>query len=120
MLAHERGAYTEALEWSRRALALAEELGDRAGLAASSSQIGELYTTLGTPEAAVPWNVRSWLIRVELQSPDVRIDLHWLTQQHQMLGGTRFLSLLHEQLSNDDAQALLRQLDDFAASATSS
>jgi hypothetical protein len=57
------------------------------------------------------------LIRADLRSPEIRIDLHWLTQQRQMLGVTRFLDLLHEQLSADDAQALLRLLDDFASSA---
>ena len=75
-----------------------------------------LFTTRGTPDATVAWNLRSLLIRAELRSPEIRIDLHWLTQQRQMLGETRFLGILHEQLSEDDAQALLRLLDDFASS----
>jgi hypothetical protein len=57
------------------------------------------------------------LIRTELRSPEIRIDLHWLTQQRQMLEETRFLDLLREQLSEDEAQALLRRLDDFASNA---
>jgi hypothetical protein len=49
--------------------------------------------------------------------PSIFTDLHWLTQQRQQLGDTRFLGLLREQLSEDDAQAVLRLLDDFASSA---
>jgi len=117
IIAQARGAYDEALEWYRRSLALAEELGDRAGMASTYSQIGVLFTTRGTPDAAVAWNVRSLRIRMELRSPEIRIDLYWLTQQRQMLGETRFLGLLHEQLSAYGAQALLRLLDDFASRA---
>jgi tetratricopeptide (TPR) repeat protein len=117
IIAQERGAYDEALEWYRRSLALAEELGNRAGMASSYGQIGVLFTTRGTPDAAVSWNLRSLLICMELRSPAVRTNLHWLTQQRQMLGETRFLGLLREQLSEDDVQVLLRQLDDFASNA---
>src|SRR5262249_20745990 len=85
--------------------------------ASSYSQIGVLFTRRGAPDDAVAWNVRGLLIRAELRSPEIRIDLHWLTQQRQMLGETRFLDLLREQLSADDAQALLRLLDDFASRA---
>src|SRR5262249_1512093 len=66
---------------------------------------------------AVSWNLRSLLISMELRSPVVRTNLHWLTQQRQMLEETRFLDLLRELLSEDDAQALLRLLDDFASNA---
>jgi tetratricopeptide (TPR) repeat protein len=117
IIAQRRGAYDEALEWYRRSLALKEELGDRASMASSYGQIGVLFTTRGTPDAAVSWNLRSLLICMELRSPAVRTNLHWLTQQRQMLGETRFLSLLREQLSEDDVQVLLRQLDDFASNA---
>src|SRR5262249_23725193 len=71
----------------------------------------------GSPDAAVSWNLRSLLIRAELRSPAVRTNLHWLTQQRQVLEETRFLGLLREQLSEDDVQALLRLLDDFASNA---
>jgi hypothetical protein len=115
MIAERRGDYDKALEWYRRSLTLREELGDRAGMARSYGQIGMLFTTRGMPDAAVSWNLRSLLIHMELRSPVVRNDLHWLTQQRQMLGETRFLGLLREQLSEDDAQALLHLLDDFAS-----
>jgi hypothetical protein len=115
IIAQLRGAYDEALEWYRRSLALKEELGDRAGMATSYGQIGVLFTTRGTPDAAVSWNLRNLLICMELRSPAVRTNLHWLTQQRQMLEETRFLGLLREQLSEDDVQALLRLLDDFAS-----
>ena len=117
MIAQERGAYDEALEWYRRSLALNEELGDRAGMAMSYGQIGALFTTRGTPDAAVSWTLRGLLLHIELRSPAIRTTLYWLTQQRQLLGEARFLALLHEQLSKNDAQAILCQLDDFASSA---
>ena len=61
--------------------------------------------------------LRSLLICMELRSPAVRTNLHWLTQQRQMLEETRFLGLLREQLSEDDVQALLHWLADFASNA---
>jgi hypothetical protein len=76
-----------------------------------------LYTTRGIPDAAVYWNLRGLLIHLELHSPEIRIDLHWLAQQRQQLGETRFFGLLREQLSEKDAQTILRLLDDFASSA---
>jgi tetratricopeptide (TPR) repeat protein len=115
-IAYLRGAYEEALEWSCRSLTLAEELGNRSGIAASYSQIGVLYTTRGTPDAAVSWNLRGLLIHLELHSLEIRIDLHWLAQQRQQLGETRFFGLLREQLSEKDAQTILRLLDDYASS----
>lgn len=115
-IAEARRAYEEALDWYRRSLAIEEELGNRAGIAASYSQIGVLFTTRGTPDAAVSWTLQSLLIRMELRSREIHINLHWLTQQRQLLGETRFLDLLREQLSEDDAQAFLRRLDDFASS----
>jgi len=81
-------------------------------MAASYSQIGALFTTRGAPEAAVAWSLRSLLIRMELSSPAIRTDLHWLAQQRQQLGDTRFLGLLREQLSEKDAQTILRLLND--------
>jgi hypothetical protein len=54
---------------------------------------------------------------MELRSPEIRINFHWLTQQRQMLEETRFLGILREQLSEDDVQALLHMLDDFASNA---
>jgi tetratricopeptide (TPR) repeat protein len=114
-VAYLRGAYEEALKWYRRSLVLAEELGNRADMAASYSRIGVLFTTRGTPDAAVSWTLRGLLIRMELCSPEIRTDLHWLTQQRQQLGETRLLSLLRERLSEKDAQAILRLLDDFVS-----
>ena len=106
----------EALMWYRKALALAEELGNLAGMAALYIQIGVLFTTRGIPDVAVAWTLCSLLVHVELGSPEIRLDLYWLTQQRQMLGEARFLDILREQLSEDDVQVLLRLLDDFASS----
>jgi hypothetical protein len=72
--------------------------------------------TRGVPDVAVAWTLRSWLVHVELGSPEIHRDLYWLTQQRQMLGEARFLDILREQLSEDDVQVLLRLLDDFASS----
>jgi len=82
-------------------------------MAASYSQIGALFTTRGAPEAAVSWSLRSLLIRMELSSPAIRTDLHWLAQQRQQLGDTRFLGLLRKQLSEKEAQTILYLLNDL-------
>src|SRR5262249_916636 len=71
IIAQNRGAYEEALEWYRKSLAIVEELGDRAGLASSYGQIAVLLTERGAPEEGLPLNLTSLAIHLELDSPNV-------------------------------------------------
>jgi hypothetical protein len=48
-------------------------------MASSYGHIGVLFTTRGTLDAAVSWNLRSLLIRAELRSLEIRTNLRWLT-----------------------------------------
>jgi tetratricopeptide (TPR) repeat protein len=108
-----RGSYDDALEWYRRSLAINEELGNRAGMASSLSQIGVLLTETGRPDEAVPWNLRSLALRLEIGVPQVRIDLHWLGRQREALGEDRFGGVLREHLDEEGAGKVLRMLDEL-------
>jgi tetratricopeptide (TPR) repeat protein len=110
-----RGAYEEALQWYRQSLAILEELGDRAGMARAYSQIGVLLTERGAPEEGLLLILASLAIDLELDSPDIRIDFHWLTRERELFGEERFLSILNDQLHTDAVQTVLRLLQEFAA-----
>ncbi len=113
MVAEERGSYAEALDWYRKSLAIEEELGNRSGMAISIGQIGVLLTGTGKPEEAIPWNLRSLAIRLEIQVPQVTIDLFWLGRQREALGGERFVALVREHVGEESAAAVIRMVDDF-------
>jgi tetratricopeptide (TPR) repeat protein len=66
MVAQQRGSYEEALEWYRKALAIAEELGNRAGMAGSYHQLGNVSYLRGSYEEALDWYRKSLAIREEL------------------------------------------------------
>ena len=106
-IAEERGAYGEALEWYKKSLLIEEELGNRAGMARSYSQMGVLATEQGHPEEGLPLNLRSLAIRLELRVPQVRIDLHWLRRQRELLGEERFGALLREHVGDEGAEMVL-------------
>jgi tetratricopeptide (TPR) repeat protein len=110
-VAHLRGSYDEALDWYRKSLAIEEELGNRAGMATTISQLGVLATERGAPEEAVPLNLRGLDIHLEIGSPEARIDLHWLGRQRELLGASRFAGLLAQHLDEESAAAVLSMLD---------
>ena len=99
-----RGADDEALMWYRRSLALAEELGNRAGMAAHTSksvcclrhEVSRTSLSLGL--------LRSWLVHVELGSPEIHLDLYGSRSSARCLGRHVSLDILREQLSEDDVQ----------------
>ena len=66
IIADLRGAYDEALAWYRRSLALAEELGDRAGMARSYHQLGIIAEERGAYDEALAWYRRSLALEEEL------------------------------------------------------
>ena len=106
-IAQERGDYDQALEWYQKSLRIEEELGNRAGMASTFSQLGVLATGRGNPEEGVSHNLRSLAIRLQIGSPQVRINLHWLNRQRELLGEERFGEILREHLSEEDAVAVL-------------
>ncbi|MEU4403526.1 tetratricopeptide repeat protein [Streptosporangium sp. NPDC023963] len=113
MIAQERGEFERALEHYRQALTINEELGNRAGMARSYGQIGGLYTKTGGAAEAVAFTVRSLLIHAELQTPEIRIDLHWLGQQREDLGEPEFRRLLAEHLDTEAVDTVIGLLDQF-------
>lgn len=116
-MAQARGDYDDALRWYRQALEINEGLGNRAGMASTISQIGVLFTERGEPASAVQHNLRSLALRAALGVPEVRIDLHWLRRQRELLGTERFEVIVRKHASDDDVRTVLRLLDERDASA---
>ena len=65
VLAHDRGEFDRALECYRRSLAVAEEVGDRTGMAASLHQLGVLAHNRGELGQAVEFSRRSLALHEE-------------------------------------------------------
>jgi len=61
-----RGDYAAALEWYQKSVALKEELGDKAGLAASFNNIGNVHNARGDYAAALEWYQKSVALEEEL------------------------------------------------------
>jgi tetratricopeptide (TPR) repeat protein len=110
IVAQKRGDYDDALKWYRRSLEIKEELGNRAGMATSTSQIGVLLTERGDPESAVPLNLTSIAIRLEIGAPEVRIDLHWLRRQRELLGPDRFAEIVKANTSDEASAGIFKLL----------
>jgi hypothetical protein len=110
------------LAWYQKSLDIDEELGSRAGMAITISQLGVLATARGSPEEAIPLNLRSLTIRLQIGSPEVRIDLYWLGRQRESVGEERFLEVLGQHLSEEDLRTVLElmaQFENARAGATS-
>ncbi|MEU9955717.1 tetratricopeptide repeat protein, partial [Streptomyces sp. NPDC050982] len=58
IVAQERGRLDEAEDWYRQSLAIAEDLGDRPGMASSYGQLGLLAEDQQRPQGALKWLVR--------------------------------------------------------------
>jgi tetratricopeptide (TPR) repeat protein len=114
-VAQDRGDYDDALEWYRKSLPIFEALGNRTGMASSLSQMGVLLTETGHPTEAIRLNLKSLALRRDLRLPEVRINLHWLDGQREALGQEAFQAARREHLSEEEADAVLRLLDDQAA-----
>ncbi len=82
----------------------------------SYNQLAVFLTERGTPEEGLPFTLKSLAIHSELHSPNVRIDLHFLSRQRELLGEERFLNILREQLNDNEAvQTVLRLLQEDEA-----
>lgn len=112
--AERQGAYDEALEWYRKALPIFGELDDRPGVAATFCQVGALLTERGTPQEAVAWNLRSLAIRLDLQAPQFRLDVHWLGRQRELLGNVQFGELVAEHAGAEAVEVVLGMLEQAA------
>jgi tetratricopeptide (TPR) repeat protein len=66
MVAKDRGDYDQALEWYRKSLAIAEALGDRAGMASSYHQLGAVAQARGDYDQALEWYRKSLAIEEAL------------------------------------------------------
>jgi tetratricopeptide (TPR) repeat protein len=71
-----RGEYSEALHRYERSLRIAEELGDRAGVAGSIGQIGMVFMEIGQYEEAFTLLLKAMAMFPQLQSPDVGIAVN--------------------------------------------
>jgi Tetratricopeptide repeat len=89
------------------ALTIAEELGDRDGIARSTSQMGVLHTERGDPAEAVVYNLTALSIRADIDSPDVSIDLYWLARQQRDIGEDTFRLILDSHLDPDSVTVVL-------------
>jgi hypothetical protein len=65
---------------------------------------------MGRSAEAVPYNLASLAIRVEIGSPEARINVHWLGRQRKELGVELFLELLAEHLAPADVDVVQRLL----------
>jgi hypothetical protein len=84
-------------------------------MALTISQMGVLYTERAAE--AVPLSLRSLSLRLELrlemESPQVRIDLHSLSRQRSMLGAAAFRAILVRHVDAEGVASLLALLDKF-------
>src|SRR5262245_35209085 len=63
------------------------------------------------PADGVAYNLRALLLRLEMQLPQARIDIHWPGRQQAMLGQEAFLELIRHHLDDDSLAALLQLLN---------
>ena len=59
--------------------------------------------------------LQSLAIHLELQSPNVRINLYWLHRQRELLGEERFGELLREHVGDEGAETVLGLMVQAAA-----
>jgi hypothetical protein len=115
-LAERRGDYHQALDRYRQALTIFEDLGDHAGMATTMSQIGIFWTETGEAVEGVRWNLRSLGIRLQIGSPESRINLQWLVRQRELLGSQRFERIVRAQLDDESANAVVALIERWNAS----
>jgi hypothetical protein len=88
-------------------LTIKEELGDRAGIATSTSELGVLHTERGDPTQGVAYNLAALSIRADIGSPEVSIDLYWLARQQRDIGEDAFRQILDSHLDPDNVTVVL-------------
>ena len=113
-IAEIRGDYETAEREYRRSLEIGEEIGNRAGMATALSQLGVLRTEQDRPDEALVYNIQSLLIRLQIGSPKISTNLHWLNRQREILGAERFEQLVGEQIEDAELRKnLFAKMDEF-------
>jgi tetratricopeptide (TPR) repeat protein len=113
MVAQDQGDYEAVLDWYRQALAIKEQFGNRAGMASTLSQIGVLYTQTKQTADAVSLNLQALTLRLQMQSPEARIDLRWLSRQREELGSDSFRAILAQHLDAESTAHISMLLGEF-------
>ncbi|MCX4094506.1 tetratricopeptide repeat protein [Nocardia sp. alder85J] len=111
MLAQLRGDYTEAERRYQQSLTILQELGDRAGTATSYSAQGTLAAERDQLADAIPLHIQALLLRTQVGTPQVAIDLNALRRLRQQLGPQLFRTTVSELLSAEDIHQLEILLD---------
>uniref|UniRef100_UPI001EF5C551 tetratricopeptide repeat protein n=1 Tax=Frankia sp. CiP3 TaxID=2880971 RepID=UPI001EF5C551 len=111
ILAQRRGDYPAAEARYQQALAIREELGDRAGLAATSTNLGDLRTRQGRPAEGVPLALAGLAALLQLGSPDAVTALNVLRAQREHLGDEAFFAIAREHVDADRLDTLTAMLD---------
>jgi hypothetical protein len=91
----------------RRALAIAERLGDQAGVATTCAQLGALYTERGRTAEAVPYTLAALAFFAQARSPNVGFCVRSLGEQRRALGDDRFSEVLAQHLDPDSIDTVL-------------
>jgi tetratricopeptide (TPR) repeat protein len=115
ILAQLRDDYPEAERRYQQSLTIKERLGNQAGIAITCGQLGRLRAAQDMPEEAVVLQLRSLLIRVDLQSPDTAKNIDALRRLHATVGEDTFRRIaatVLDEPSVDDLQGLLDQPDE--------
>jgi len=79
------------------------------------SNIGALLTDNGEADDALPWNLRSLSIYLDLQVPEVRFDLRWLGRQRDLLGDARFRELVAEHAGEESVETVVGMIEQASA-----
>ncbi|MGH3795154.1 MAG: tetratricopeptide repeat protein [Pseudonocardiaceae bacterium] len=111
MIAELRGDYAQAEQRYQASLIIAEELGDRAGIANSYHQFGVLRTKQDRPGEGIPYIISALAIHLDLESPDVSTSLFWLGKQRQEVGEESFMQILGGLLDADRVQFVIDELN---------
>jgi hypothetical protein len=82
-------------------------------MASTLSQIGILHTERGQATDAVPFSLQALALRLQMKSPQVRINLHWLSRQRRELGSAKFSVIVAEHSDAENAANLAALLDEF-------
>ena len=114
-MTQERSNYDAAIDWYKKPVTIKEQLGNRAGMASTLSQIGVLHTQTGCTADAVPLILQSLALRLEIASPEVRNNLYWLSRQRSMPGADAFRALAAQNVDAETLTNLLALLDQYEA-----
>jgi hypothetical protein len=96
-------------------LELSKAAGNRADMAITNSQLGVVYTELGQVEKAIPFNLRSIELNVQIGSPGGGADIDCLVRQREALGAHRFRQIVSEHFNEENAAVLLEFLSNVTA-----